>query len=138
MCFCESKVHLKTYIHNFFLFYFSNWQKDQIPSLNLQERRLSGKHSSSGSEQAFNHKINVLYCCDEPALWSQSVGTVTQHRPHGFVMVMLLYKYKGFSSKRLTNRFATEEKQAVSARTWHHIQLRSPLLTIFASVIRTK
>lgn len=108
MFFCKNKVHL-----SFLNPIFSNWLKGQIPSLNLQEWRLSntlGNIPPVEGVQAFNHKINVLYCCDEPALWSQSVGTVTQHRPHGFVMVMLLYKYKGLLLKEAHKSFCHRRK----------------------------
>lgn len=117
-------VHLKTiYIYHDFLiqnyyYYFFNCLKSQIPSLNLQVWRPSdilGNIPSVEGKQAVNHKMNVLYCCDEPALWSQSVGTVTQHRPHGFVMLMLLYKYRGLLLKETHNSFCHRRKSSCSS-----------------------
>lgn len=74
-----------------------------------------GNIPSVEGQQAVNHKINVLYCCDEPALWSQSVGTVTQHRPHGFVMVMQWYKYKPLHLQQPHNSLCHNRKASCSS-----------------------
>uniref|UniRef100_A0A3B1JFG4 Transcription factor HES-5 n=2 Tax=Astyanax mexicanus TaxID=7994 RepID=A0A3B1JFG4_ASTMX len=60
--------------------------------------------------QPVNHKMNGLYCCDEPALWSQSVGKVIQHKPHDFVMEMLEYKYSRLSLRGSHNLFCSQEE----------------------------
>ncbi|KAL6482879.1 hypothetical protein MHYP_G00077510 [Metynnis hypsauchen] len=57
--------------------------------------------------QPVNHKMNGLYCCNEPALWSQSVGKAIQCKPHDFVMEMPAYKYSSRSLSRSHNLFCS-------------------------------